>query len=212
MSADLWIEAAAPQLSGCPLITMQNEWLNSAREFFVRSTCWRQDLDPVTITAGLNTYTLAAPIPDTVINYVHLLSIPNRYITPSADTPKIRADDESETPTQFSTTPEPNIIVLWPMPTKDIDDMIAKVSLVPTALDTVLPEYLKTQYFDVLLDGMLGRLFNYKNKPYSSEQMAQYHLTRFRSSMARVRANTIHGLNESQNQWNFPQGFANGRF
>lgn len=211
MSADLWIEAAAPQLTGCPLVTMQNEWLNTAREFFSRSTCWRQDLDPVDIIAGTNTYVAAPPVVDSKINFIHQVSIPNRILTPSNQTPKVRADEDSEQPTQYA-TPLPDTVVLYPLPTKDIDGMIITPSLVPVAADTVLPDYLKVQYFEVLLDGLLGRIMNYKNKPYSNNDGAEYHLRRFRSGMARVRANTIHGLNTSANTWNFPQGFANGRF
>lgn len=213
MSADLWIESAAPQLTGCPLVTMRNEWLNAAREFFSRSTCWRVDLEQVPVVDGQAEYTFVSPVVDASINYIHQIAIPSRILVPASQTPKVLADQSGETPTQYANPVNPETVTLWPSPTKDIDPgMVTTVSLVPLAVDTVLPDYLTTQYFEVLLDGVLGRVMNYKNKPYTSQDGADYHLRRFRSGMSRVRANTLHGLNQSQNTWFFPQGFANGRF
>lgn len=210
MSADLWIESAAPQLGGCPLITLRAEWLNAAREFFTRSTCWREDLPVIAIVGGTAQYIVTPPVADCKINYIHQVAIPTAILSPSSQVPKVLATQEGDVPTQYA-TPQPDTLVLYPTPQKD-NTMIVTASLVPTAVDTVMPDYIQVQYFEVLLDGLLGRLMNYKNKPYSNPDGAEYHLRRFRSGMARVRNNTIHGLNESANTWGFPQGFANGRF
>lgn len=207
---DDWIEVASPQVAGAPLVTMRHEWLASAREFFTRSTCWRMELDPIAITAAQESYTLASPVADTRINYVHEAAIPDRYLSPSAHHPVVLANQESTTPTQFS-SPQPDIIRLWPMPSEDISFMTVTASIYPTTQNVVLPDYIGDQFFEPLLDGMLGRLMNYKNKPYSNPEGAAYHLSRFRSGMARVRASALHGLNESTNTWAFPRGFARGR-
>lgn len=211
MISDTWIEAAAPQIGGCPLVTMQHEWLQSAREFFIRSTCWRETLAPISIIADQDTYQVVSGKTSVDINYIHQVAIPDRYLSPSYQHPTVLADQVSETPTQYS-NPVPDTLRLWPMPTKNIDSMLVTASLVPSSADDAdMPAYLLTQYFEPLLDGMLGRLMNYKNKPYSNPEGSLYHLRRFRSGMARVRANTIHGLNESENSWNYPNGFARGR-
>ena len=211
MISDTWIEAAAPQMGGCPLVTMQQEWLSSAREFFIRSTCWRMTLAPISILAATDTYEVVSGFTSVDINYIHQVSITDRYLSPSAQHTVVLASQDSETPTQYS-CPVPDTLQLWPMPTKNIDSMIVVASLVPTSFDdAAMPDYLLTQFFEPLLDGMLGRLMNYKNKPYSNAEGAQYHLRRFRSGMARVRANAIHGLNESENIWQYPNGFARGR-
>jgi len=211
MISDTWIEAAAPQVGGCPLITMQQEWLNTAREFFIRSTCWRETLSVIPIAAQTDIYQVASARVNVDVNYIHQVSIPDRYLAPSSHHPVVLANQDSETPTQYS-CPEPDTLRLWPMPTVDIAEMTVVVSLVPSSYDDAdMPAYLLTQYFGPLLDGMLGRMMNYKNKPYSNAEGAQYHLRRFRSGMARVRANTIHGLNESENNWAYPTGFARGR-
>ena len=208
-SAD-WVEAAAPQMGGCPLVTMQQEWLGASKEFFTRSTAWRQELAPISIVAATDSYTLVSPVTDSEIAWVHQVSIPDRYLSPSAHHPVVLSTQTSNTPTQFS-NPEPGVIRLWPMPSENLDSMIVIASLYPTALTTSLPDYLGAQHFDVLLSGMLGRLMNYKNKPFSNPEGSAYHLSRFRSGMARVRADAIHGLNESENYWAFPKGFARGR-
>lgn len=211
MISDTWIEAAAPQMGGCPLLTMQQEWLGAAREFFIRSTCWRETLAPIAIVADTDVYQVASAKTSVDINYIHQASIPDRYLSPSSQHPVVLAGQDSQTPTQYS-CPVPDTLRLWPMPNKDIDSMLVIASLVPSSYDdAVMPDYLLTQYFEPLLDGMLGRLMNYKNKPYSNPEGAMYHLRRFRSGMARVRSNTIHGLNESENIWQYPNGFARGR-
>jgi hypothetical protein len=211
MIADKWIESAAPQLGGCPLINMQAEWLNTAREFYTRTTCWRQELAPISIIADTDTYTLVSGVTGADINLVHQISIPNRVLAPSANIPVVLGAQTSQTPTQYS-SPEPQIVKLWPSPTENIDFMVPIVSLYPTSFDTtVMPEYLQNQFFEPLLDGMLGRLMNFKNKPFSNPEGAKYHLARFRSGMTQVRAVAIHGLNESENTWRFPRGFARGR-
>lgn len=207
---DDWIEAAAPQIAGAPLVTLRHEWLMSAREFFTRSTAWRETLDPISIVALTDEYVLVSPVADSAINYVHQVSIPDRYLSPSGHHPVVLANQESETPTQFS-NPVPGTVKLWPMPSENIDFMTVEASLYPTADTVVLPDYIGQQFFEVLLDGMLGRIMNYKNKPYSNPEGAAYHLSRFRSGMARVRANALHGLNESTNNWAYPRGFARGR-
>ena len=208
--SDIWLEAASTRLPGAPLVALQQEWLWAAREFFSRSTAWRHTLPAITIVAGTDLYSLTSDVTDASINQVHQASIPDRYLSPSSQHPVVLGNQESETPTQFS-SPNQTDIRLWPKPSKEITDgLLVTVSLIPTSLTTAMPDYLGNQFFEPLLDGMLGKMMNYPNRPFSNDTKAAYHLRRFRSGMARARNNAIHGLNESSNTWNYP-GFARGR-
>lgn len=68
-----------------------------------------------------------------------------------------------------------------------------------------------TTWFEVILDGVLFRLYQMPNKPWASPQLAAYHGTRFRAGINRARdiAERLH-TNEQSPRSLFPY-FAHGR-
>ena len=207
-NSDLWIEAAAGRITGCPLATMQHEFSNTAREYFTRCPAWVEELAEINVTAGQHIYTLAHPDTEVSVVRVENLRIPDRDLSPSYREPTILGYQEGETPTTFWNQSY-NTVGLWPRPTKDTT-MIARVWLVATDPVYDFPEDVSLQHFEPLLDGLLGRLMFHKNKPYTDDNGAAYHLRRFRSGMNRVRADALSGKNKAENYWGYP-GFARGR-
>jgi hypothetical protein len=83
------------------------------------------------------------------------------------------------------------------------------VALRPVSLDHGLPGALFDDFFEVMLDGVKGRLASMPAKPYTSPDIAKYSLTRFRVGMQKARREAI-GAYSGQQAFRFPY-FARGR-
>lgn len=82
--------------------------------------------------------------------------------------------------------------------------------LKPASFDNGLPEALFNQFFEVILNGVKGRLFGHPGKPYSSPQFAEYNMKRFRVGINLARGQAAQ-LNSGQQAWRYPY-FAKGRY
>jgi hypothetical protein len=72
--------------------------------------------------------------------------------------------------------------------------------LKPASFDNGLPEALFNQFFEVILNGVKGRLFGHPGKPYSSPQFAEYNMKRFRVGINLARGQAAQ-LNSGQQAW-----------
>jgi hypothetical protein len=89
----------------------------------------------------------------------------------------------------------------------------ALLALKPASFSAAFPQELFVQWFEVILDGVLFRLYGQPAKPYSSPQLAQYHGQRYRRGIADARSIAQRQYTNGPGRWNFPreQGFAMGR-
>lgn len=71
----------------------------------------------------------------------------------------------------------------------------------------LVPQAITKRYNRALLDGVLGHMLSQSSKPYSNEQLAVYHLKRFRNGIAQARAATLRENTEGVATWAFPQSF-----
>jgi hypothetical protein len=74
----------------------------------------------------------------------------------------------------------------------------ALLALKPVSLDIEFPSELWMHWFDVILDGVLARLYGMPSKPFSNPQLGTYHSTRYRGGIRRARATVSGG------RWCFP--------
>jgi hypothetical protein len=72
----------------------------------------------------------------------------------------------------------------------------------------LVPTWITTRYNGDLIDGLLGRMMSQPSKPYTNEQLAVYHLRRFRNAISKARADALLANTEGAQAWRFPQGFA----
>jgi hypothetical protein len=73
--------------------------------------------------------------------------------------------------------------------------------------DWAVEEWMWDMFFDDWLDGTLGRLYGMPAKPWASTAHAQYHLRRFRNSMAYRKQEALRGFTYGQPLWRFPQAW-----
>lgn len=86
----------------------------------------------------------------------------------------------------------------------------ALLALKPVSFNVTFPTDLFQQWFQVILDGVLGRLYAMPAKPYSSPQLADFHSKRYRAGVVRARTTAQAGYTEGAGRWGFPY-FARGR-
>lgn len=72
----------------------------------------------------------------------------------------------------------------------------------------LVPDALFKKYFSPVLDGVLGHLMSQQNKSYSDAKMANYHLARYRTGIAKARVETQRANTSGAGSWRFPQTFA----
>lgn len=70
------------------------------------------------------------------------------------------------------------------------------------------PDWLLPIWHVGLLDGLLGKMMLQPGKSYSNQQLATYHLKRFRDAIARARVSKLRASTNGTQAWRFPQGFS----
>lgn len=85
----------------------------------------------------------------------------------------------------------------------------AYVSCKPTRLGNAIPSFLVDDWYEGIKDGAMGRLYQQPGKPYSSPQLAEIHLKRFRTQMRLARDQAERFNSRGPAQWSFPL-FAKG--
>jgi hypothetical protein len=87
--------------------------------------------------------------------------------------------------------------------------IVAKSVILP-ASDDMVPDYDHTvfrRYIRTIIDGVLARLMMQKNKPYTDNQLAQYHLAQYDYGAAMARAQTERQNTQGAQAWSYPQTF-----
>lgn len=116
---------------------------------------------------------------------------------------------------QRATMPTPGYVLLAYSPNKSdtYTARVAKTITDPVTRDgyPVFPEWVLNKYGSDILDGVLGRMMGQIAKPYTSPQVALFHLRKFQQSVNKARAEAMHGNVYRGQNWRFPQTFASRR-
>lgn len=77
-----------------------------------------------------------------------------------------------------------------------------------TPLDEQVPQFVVDLWWQVLKEGIQGKLMNQPGKSYTNDTLALYHLRRFNDGMARARIATEMQNVQGANAWIYPQQFS----
>lgn len=165
------------------LIDAESRWV--LWKFLYEVPAWKRVLT-VSPVAGQRDYPLALTDPESAV------LVTQAYY---GDTPLAGGD----MPPILTTTGAPSVMALvddrtfrvYPTPTSaDTSPILVEVALtlLPTAEAT--PPALVRAYFDVLLEGTLGRLYMMPDKTWTNLLLAQAHLSRFEMRIARAKRKT----------------------
>lgn len=199
----LWLKDLLPRTPGAERKVVQQELINTLREFFNVSSCWRKTL-VYDLKSGKTKYYLSPEDSYSNVIRVHRVTVDGRALNfKSSKFVVMPSENDGTTPTSYY-TPDPDVVVIDYAPSETVTDGIEfYVSLTPNRNVKRVPEIAVTQYYDVILDGVLGRLMMHPAKPYSNPMAAQYHLRRFRSGVADAKAKGNVGNIPGQN-WTYP--------
>lgn len=198
------VRAVAP---GCTSSVYDQVVKAAIREFYRESGAWIETITDIDTAAAVSTLDLSyqaqihLPAYDGYVHIIHYIKYDDTYL-------KVQHSlDESPTgdiPTQFYTL-ELGKVRLIPYPANTVSDIIeAKVSLIPIFTADDVPNDATGIWFDYILDGILGRLYTQPDKPYTNMVQGQYHLRRFRNSIAEARDAARRRNTKTENSWTFP--------
>lgn len=102
-------------------------------------------------------------------------------------------------------------VTLYPTPNRNVPKGLEAwvgLSLKPDSLD--LPDDLIDHYFDMLMDGVLERMYAHVARPYTNQDLAEKHARKFHAAVTRTRREIRGGNAQASPPWIFPQ-IASGR-
>lgn len=118
--------------------------------------------------------------------------------------------DENEVP-YHATMPVTSEVVLEqpPSSSRTLYAHVALTIMEPAELDGLssVPDWIMERYWDMLRDGLIGRMMTQPGKPYSSPQMGLMHLRSYNAKRASARVEAMRQNRYGAQTWHFPQTF-----
>lgn len=227
MDINEWVEEASPELPGASLEGMRQAARSILRDFCVEGGAFMlEHEEPIDVVQGQSDYDIREAYPTLLTGaYVEPLYIwsigylpdfandPNhvRFLS-SLQQPKYRnrASLPSEQPWGYKTfIDRPGIFELVPVVSRDITDALATFvafRMSPTVnFDANVPDVFRNNWFDIILDGIIGRMSAQQDKPHTSAQKASVHQQRYIAGRSRAREMARRQFNSGDDQFQFPQ-------
>ncbi len=200
---ETWQDELLPRVPGADPTVVERELQGTLREFYRTSGSWVEELPAMNVKDGKAEYDFN-PVSD---NKQVLYTL--RVIYNGRD---LGLYDKRPAQTLTSTSPigalltAPGRVQLIPTPSEDITDglsITATLTFIKRACHQP-PDYVVTQWYDVVLDGATGRLMQHIKRPYSNPKMATFYLKRFRNGMREARDATRRAWGFAESSFSFP--------
>lgn len=196
------INNARIKLPGALDGTMKLEFFAVMNDFFQQTSIWTEDIvftaNPVSTAPYTNPNDYSYEVIPNGGAIIRLMQVFN-----------------SQGSGQAATMDTPGIIVLRYSPnvTDTYTASVAKTVTDPVTSEGYpeFPAWVLNKYGNEILDGLLGRMMGQIAKPYSSPQMALYHIKSFKAGVQRASVESLHGNVYRGQSWTFPQTFARRR-
>lgn len=197
------MDNARVKLPGALDSVLQMELFSVLNEFFQQTSIWTEDISFDVAATSLSrvtnpeayTYTIV-PTDGTIVRLMGVIDSNGFGQAAEMDTP-------GEIVLQYS-----------PNGADTYKASVAKTVTDPVTREgyPVFPQWVLDKYGSEILDGLLGRMMGQIAKPYTSPQMAQYHLRAFKAGISRAYTESLHGNVYRGQRWRFPQTFTRRRF
>jgi hypothetical protein len=190
-----WYDAVLPSLPGLPTGAPADFFIKRAAiEFCDRALVWRVPIPAFQATAATPTYTLAAPVADTMVSQLLSLRFLGKKLTnksaawledyygPNQDWRDVTAD-----PPQYWVSEFPNQITLAPFPVSTTAAAIdGWCAVKPTDTATGLDEAIWREYHDEIASLAKARAMEIPRKPYSNQGKSDQLLAQVASSIGQI--------------------------
>lgn len=200
-SISVWLKDILPRTPGVVRAVAKRELLLAAREFYRVSLAWREVLDNYEFISDVYGYTVTTNNADAEVYRIMAVEVDGLPLNGRTERPA-GTRSTATSPTDWYATGN-DTFDIWPTPDQYVDDVVVRVALLPTESATTLPTQALNDHYEVILDGVLGRLYSHPAKAYSNPEMATYHMRRFRDGIAWARGEQTQGGKAGQN-WYFP--------
>ena len=195
MSTNPWfnrfLDNTQSQLPGAALRAIQVELVNVAEELLNLSAAWQETVR-VRVRQGRTTASLAADTAGARVARLIALVGDNGISVAAAlqNDGDLLLRDEAPADATLEAT-----ISLLPGPVTDERPY------------PVLPDWMWQRETEAMVHGVLGRMMGQRGKPYTSTQMAAYHMRMFSRMAADLRVRTATGNLQGGQAWSYPQDF-----
>jgi len=161
----------------------------------------QQDLDPISVSAGISTYEIDVP---TGYNLQQVLGI--YYLSRKLERKSQLELEKLYSRNWQAVVGTPQVftqftmeeITLAPAPKDSVANAITgRITLVPARDSTTVDSVLYERYLDHIVAGSLSRLMSTPNQPYSDAAGAGVYLTMFKSASASTRSFVNGGMNHA---------------
>lgn len=199
-SFSLWAEFlpwVLPFVPGCPDPVAEDKVRDKAIEFFKRTRCWRDDIDPISLVANLNVYDLIAM--DGVL-VTELFSLQCQGVPMGFKTQK-DLDNEFPTwrlqtadrPTMFFLPNEREVQVVF-MPNQALSNALTgQVAFKPSQDGTGIPTLLWEEHRTAIANGALGELLKMPKTSWFDAALAIEREVKFEKAVVEARNLAIRG-------------------
>jgi hypothetical protein len=186
-----------PHAPGCPEPVALGAVRLAAAEFCERTLAWRSDLDPVSVVAGRNEYSLAAPAGASVAMVLGA-ALDGTRLTPATE-PELAEEFpfweslEADRPGRFL-LPTPGRIRLVPTPTRSwADGLVVSVALKPRFSSSQAEDFLYDDHLETLAHGARARLLAMPGRTWSGTELSLHYDRQFRAGLTDARGRFLKG-------------------
>ena len=204
MTIAAWTNIALSRLSGALPDVVTAELVETIDEFCRRSTAWREMVYALDITANVREITPV--IGDG--SKAEVLGILRVYYNQN------RMGDYSHVPFEApgdlhgsytARSDSPNIINLSSIPINNQTGVIdTLVYAKPVNAASYIPAVLSDQFYDFILDGLLGRMYAHQGRPYTNDALAVAFTRKFSADVKSARDMANRGFTANAQNWTFP--------
>lgn len=197
-----------PFVHDCPQIAAISALRAATIEFCEKSLYWQLDLDLLDIDAGDANYQI--PVPDGAA----LISVmgawyDGRQLEPKGPDELARMFRGHDWRTmggmpKFFTQITPTEVLLCPVPTSDIPDIVGmRVALAPTRDATSVDDSVYQRHLETIAKGARARLYATPGQPYYDMQMSMAYQKEFMSGIGEAKIQVNKGMTRTSNRIEF---------
>lgn len=208
------VQKAIIEVPGAPDTLVESKLQDVLRAFYTDSLAWREVVGPYKIIAGRNEIQLNPVDQYTELKYVlgayiySPTSNTKQYLSPS---PRLLVGtDTAPAPNQFYML-QTDVMQVYPIPQTTLGQVLyVYAALAPVINTPRLPSVATTHHFDVLMAGLLARLYRMPRKPWTDAEAARDYEREYKRGMLRFRDEANRGYSTAEAPRRFPSFANNG--
>lgn len=202
-----WVKAIQTMLPGVVPAIITAELHRALKDFYARSTAWREVVGPYTVTIadaeiGLNPVDATSKVVHVFDAFLQLTAEDRRPLE-KLTRPPLPVSVPGEPRRVFLI--DPYTLQLDPVPSATLGNVLyAYAALTPTEDATTLPDVALSHHFEGILAGAYARLYAHPGKPYSSPELSLYYQREFSKRINSARDMANRAFSNADTPFRFP--------